>query len=114
MQNEGRFVSCHHLLNSQLSTSFLSTQTASNQARSTSTTPSAASREEREARGRQYAEVDIAAPHAGDTSAKATGRRAVAEARRMLAGRPSRTYLVVAALTGALGLMASVWPRMVR
>ena len=74
----------------------------------------AAAREEREARGRHYAEADIAAPHPGDTPIKATGRHAAAEVRRTLSGRPSRTYLIVALLTGALGLMASVWPRMVR
>jgi hypothetical protein len=48
-----------------------------------------ASAEERETRGRHYAESDVAAPHAGDTPTKATGRRAVAEARRTLSGRPS-------------------------
>ena len=85
----------------------------------TATTPTSASglaaaREEREARGRHYAEADIAAPHPGDTPIKATGRHAAAEVRRTLSGRPSRTYLIVALLTGALGLMASVWPRMVR
>ena len=72
-----------------------------------------AAREEREARGRQYAEADIAAPHPGDSPVKATGRHAAAEVRRALVGRPSRTYTVVALLTGLLGLTASVWPRMV-